>query len=153
MKLRTQFNEWHEINGLWQVMAALSLLGSTEQEDSFLVCDNETGGFFQVAKWQPGQYIVEWCDSNDPTSPEHGLWRAQTQRFPGALLESGNKETGQANLYENDLLSLPDVLDVLAAFWHGGDWPRRLSWRSLAAEMKEFIQFNDDKHGRMTLTE
>lgn len=153
MKLRTRFNEWHEINCLWEIMAALPQLGWTEEEDGFLVCDDGAGCFCQVAKWRPGQYIVEWCEGDDPTFPEHGLWRAQNQRFPGNLLEAGNKETGQVNLYENELLSLPDVLDILAAFWRNGDWPRRLYWRSLAAEMQEFIQFNDDKHGRMTLCE
>ena len=151
MKLRTKHNGYFEVDSLQEVMAILTQLGWTEEEDGFLVCDNGSRGFVQVAKWRPGQYIVEWCAGDDPTCPRHGLRRAQYQDSANEIIDFGHQEMGQFNLYQNDLLTLRDMLDVLTAFWCGRSWLSRVCWRDQAPEMRKFIQLNDDRHARMSL--
>jgi len=153
MKLRTKFSRFYNVHTIEEVLATLSLLGWREEDDDCLVCDNGSNGYLQLAKYRPGHYIVEWCGGSDPTHSQHGLWRAQSQIDRGELVEVGREEKGQFHLYRSELLPLTDALDVLTAFWRGGDWPCRLYWRSMATEMKRFIQLSDRVHGRMNLCE
>jgi len=153
MKLKTKFNRWYNINNLWDVMAVLTQLGWREEDDDSLICDNGPHGFVQIAKWRPGEYIFEFCGGGDPTCPQRGLWRALRDQTPGDIVDHRCLDKGQLDLHQNDLLSCGEVLDLLTAIWHGQPGPRHLYWRSLASEMKELIQFNDNKHGRMTFCE
>jgi len=153
MKLKTKFSGYSEVNSLVEVMANLSLLGWTEDDDDFMICEDDTGGVVQVAKYRPGQYIIEWCDGTDPTHLQCGFWRAQQQPSRGERVEVGHKEDGQFDLFESDLLPLSDALTILTSFWQSGDWPRHLYWRNMVPEFKESIRLNDEKHGRMSLCE
>lgn len=119
--------------------------------DGFVVYDMGPKGFVQVSKWAPDQFVVEWCDGPDPTCPVHGLWRAKHGLALGEVVDAGERGTGKFNLYQNDLLSLGDVVNILINIWVGQ--PEGIVWRDMAPEMREFLELKDKKHGRMRLCE
>lgn len=151
MKLRIRFSGYYEVNSLQEVMLTLTQLGWTEEEDDFLICNDTPNGFVQIAKWRPGQYIVEWCAGADSSLPQQGLHRVCYPDSPSEVVEFGHQEMGQFNLYQNELLSLSDTLDVLTSLWRGHSWPNQVCLRDLNPEMRKFRQLNAERHATMTL--
>ena len=137
MQFRTQMIGWHDAVSFGEIVAALVQLGWRKAEDHSLILENKPRGFAQTCHYRPGLFFVEWRGSGDLLRPEQSLFRARIPGPLGRLRCKGNISRGQYPLYHADLLSLPQVVDILQAFWLRRARPTCFAWASMEEIMAQ----------------
>ena len=135
MKFRTQKTDWQEVASFDPVASALAGLGWRKKDDSYLCLEAEGRGFAQVAHYRAGQYLAEWR-----TPPTGKLVRAQAGKVLGRIVHRGKRKTSQFPIYQADLLTLEDGMDILLTFWLQNPRPRRYVWRDLTPRLQRYLK-------------
>ena len=126
MKFRTKQTDWREAKSIDELATSLAALGWRKRDDDFLILEDESRGFAQVAHYRSGKYIAEWR-----TSHSGKLLRAQTRKSLGRILDRPPRNSSKFAIYQCDILKLQDGLDILNEFWLGKKKPRSFFWRDL----------------------